>query len=248
MDKHWTRRAVVGAALSAVTAPVVVGVASAQVKTAPAAAPAAKGKLTDASLGTLLKAMGIEAKATEQRYDFPFKATIEDAEWDLSMSAVLSQDGTSIWIMAWLDELPKSAADVPRTALLRLLSDNDKLGKGKFFAYIPANRRFVLQRVIPNENITAATFRAALDDLGQSVAGTHAHWYVPNWTSPAGEDPATAARTGTPVKGSAPQPGTSTGTARPATTATGGQAQPGQTARPVQSAVNDSKFNSSTKK
>ena len=46
------------AALSAVTAPVVVGVAAAQEKTAPAAAPAAKGKLTDASLGTLLKAMG----------------------------------------------------------------------------------------------------------------------------------------------------------------------------------------------
>ena len=248
MDKHWTRRAVVGAAISAVTAPAVMGVVAAQEKTPPATAPVAKGKLTDQSLGTLLKAMGVEATSAEQRYDFAYKATIEDAEWDLSMSAVLSQDGTSIWIMAWLDELPKSAADVPRTALLRLLSDNDKLGKGKFFAYIPANRRFVLQRVIPNENITAATFRAALDDLGQSVAGTHAHWYVPNWTSPAGEDPATAARTGAPVKGSSPQAGASAGTARPATTATGGQTPSGQTGRPVQSAVNDSKFNPSTKR
>jgi hypothetical protein len=248
MDKHWTRRAVVGAALSAVTVPTVMGVAVAQEKTAPAAAVAARGKLTDATLGTLLKAMGVDATPTEQRYDFPYKATIEDAEWDLSMSAVLSQDGASIWIMAWLDELPKSAADVPRTALLRLLADNDKLGKGKFFAYIPANRRFVLQRVIPNENITAATFRAALDDLGQSVAGTHAHWYVPNWTSPAGEDPATAARTGAPVKGSSPQAGASAGTTRPATTANGGQTVPGQTVRPAQSAVNDSKFNPSTKR
>jgi len=231
MDTQWTRRAIVGAAMA------LPALAVAQDRPA-ATAPAVRGKLTDQSLGALLKAMGLEAKAAEQRYDFPFKATIEEAEWDLSMSAVLSQDGTSIWIMAWLDELPRSAADVPRTALLRLLSDNDKLGKGKFFAYIPANRRFVLQRVLPNENVTAASFRAALEDLGQSVAATHAHWYVPNWTSTTSEDPATAARTGTPVKGSTPAAAAGT-QARPTTPATG---------RPVQSAVNDSKFNSATRK
>ena len=242
MDIQWSRRAVVGAALAAVAAPVAMSVAVAQERPA-AAATAAKGKLTDQSLGTLLKAMELDAKPSEQRYDFGFKATIEDAEWELSMSAVLSQDGTSIWIMAWLDELPKSAADVPRTALLRLLSDNDKLGKGKFFAYIAANRRFVLQRVIPNENISAAAFRAALDDLGQSVVSTHAHWSVANWASTISEDPAATAKTGTPVKGSAPQaaatgPNTAT---RPSATGT-------TPARASQSAVNDSKFNTSTKK
>lgn len=238
MSAQWSRRAVVGAALAAVSAPVAISVASAQEK--PAATAAAKGKLSDQSLGTLLKAMGLEAKASEQRYDFNFKATIEDAEWELSMSAVLSQDANSIWIMAWLDELPKSAADVPRTALLRLLSDNDKLGKGKFFAYIAANRRFVLQRVIPNENITAAAFRAALDDLGQSVVSTHAHWSVANWASTTGEDPAATAKTGAPVKGSAPQAPAAGTAARPAVGTT--------PARVPQSAVNDSKFNTSTKR
>ena len=81
------------------------------------------------------------------------------------MSAVLSQDGTSIWLMAWLDECPKAAAEVPRTALLRLLAENDKLGGGKFFAYIPSNRRFVLQQVVPNEHMTAAKFKVILQDL-----------------------------------------------------------------------------------
>ena len=38
------------------------------------------------------------------------------------MSAVLSQNGQSIWLMAWLDELPRSSAEVPRAALLRLLA------------------------------------------------------------------------------------------------------------------------------
>ncbi|MDZ4689651.1 MAG: type III secretion system chaperone [Planctomycetaceae bacterium] len=190
-----SRRTMLGAAVAALAAPAMVSAQS---------APAAKGRLTDESLGTLLKAMGLEAKLAEKRYDFAFKATIADADWELSMSAVLSQDANSVWIMAWLDELPKSAADVPRTALLRLLSENDKLGKGKFFAYIASNRRFVLQRVIPNENMTASSFRGALDDLGASVVLTHPFWSVANWSgSGPAEEP--ASKTAAPVKGSAPK-------------------------------------------
>ena len=234
MAIKWNRRAVMGAALAAavpVSAGLVVG---AEEKSATAV----KGKLTDQALGTLLKAIGLDAKVQEQRYDFAFKATIEDQEWELSMSSVLSQDGSSVWVMAWLDELPKSAADVPRTALLRLLSDNDKLGKGKFFTYIAANRRFVLQRVIPNENITSERFRSVLDDLGQSVVETHPHWSVANWTSPSAEDPSQSAKTGVAVKGSVPTRGASTASPQPVGTPT----------KALKTAVNDSKFGSSQKK
>jgi hypothetical protein len=231
-----SRRSVLGAALAAVAAPAVL---SAQEKAAPAAAPAAAkaGRLTDASLGTLLKAMGLDAKLNDKRYDFTFKSTVANDDWDLSMSAVLSLDGNSIWIMAWLDECPKSAADVPRLALLRLLSENDKLGKGKFFAYIASNKRFVLQRVIPNENMSTAAFRAALDDLGQSVVQTHPMWSVANWTStsPATEELPATAKTGAPVKGSAPQ-AASTRPAQPAA------------ARPLQQAGNEPKIAPTTKK
>ncbi len=203
---QWTRRTVLGAAVAAVAAPAIL---SAQEKkpaapsAAAAPASAAKGRLTDETLGAMLKAMGLEAKLAEKRYDFEFKSTVADQDWVLSMSAVLSQDSSSVWIMAWLDELPKSAADVPRTALIRLLSENDKMGRGKFFAYIASNRRFVLQRVIPNDNMTTAAFRAALDDLGATVVQTYPFWSVQNWsatTSPA-EEPAKA---GVAVKGSAP--------------------------------------------
>ena len=83
--------------------------------------------------------------------------------------------------MAWLDELPKSSSEVPRNALLRLLARNDKLGNGKFFAYIAANRRFVMQRIVPNQNMTTANFRDILKDLGQSVVETYPEWAVSNW-------------------------------------------------------------------
>lgn len=198
MANQVSRRAVMGAALAAVSAPAVLGVAQAQEK---------KGQLTDESLGSLLKAAGIEAKLNEKRYDFVFKSTVDDEDWNLSMSVVLSADGTSLWMMAWLDELPKSAADVPRTALLRLLSDNDKLGKGKFFAWIPANRRFVLQRVISNEGMNAKAMDEALRDLGSTVVQTYPHWSVANWSAPSNEPAAATTAAGAPVRGSSPKSG-----------------------------------------
>lgn len=205
MTTHaWSRRTMLGAAAAALAAPAM-GLAAEGEKSA------GKGRLTNESLGQLLKAMGIDAKLSETRYDFDFKSVVDEDEWQFSMSAVLSKDGSSIWIMAWLDELPKSPADVPRTALLRLLSDNDKLGQGTFFAYIASNRRFVLQRVIPNENMTTASFRAALDGLGANVADTYAHWSVANWNNTNQQDPANVAKSGQPVKGSSPQAATSGG-------------------------------------
>ncbi len=144
---------------------------------------ARSGQLTEASLGNLLDAMGLEPKKEEQRYDFSFKALYQGEEWDLTMSAVLSRNGESVWVMAWMDELPRSAADVPRTALLRLLADNDRLGKGKFFAYIASNRRFVMQRVVENRDMSTAAFRDVLKDLGASVVETYPHWSVANWTA-----------------------------------------------------------------
>ncbi len=146
------------------------------------------GQINEEQLGNLLKAMGLEATKVDSRYDFQFKAIHNKEEWDLSMTAVLSQDGSAIWLMAWLDQLPKSSADVPRTALLRLLSDNDRLGNGKFFAYVATNRRFVLQRVVANEGVTTRVFRGWLDDLGGSVADSFDHWSVSSWKATDGSN------------------------------------------------------------
>jgi hypothetical protein len=156
---------------------------------APAAAAAGPstvpGHLSQDELGTMIRAMGIPAKLDERRFDFSFPATYNKEPWTLSMSAVLSENGNSIWVMAWLDQCPTTAAEVPRTALLRLLAKNDTLGNGKFFAYIPANKRFVLERVLPNENFTTARIREVLQDLGAAVVETYPYWSVANWTKPA---------------------------------------------------------------
>jgi len=155
-------------------------------------------RLNHENLGQLITAMGLKPELIEQRYDFAFKAKLEEEEWQLSMSAVLSQDEQWIWLMAWLDELPTSANDVPRTALLRLLAENDRLGNGKFFAYIPANRRFVLQKVVRNDDMTTAKFQEVLKDLGSTVVDSYSYWSTDNWKAGT-EVPTTSAAASAPA-------------------------------------------------
>jgi hypothetical protein len=142
------------------------------------------GGLTDESLGTMLEAFSLKPKRAETRYDFAFASTIDDEEWTLSMSAVLSTDQQTLWLMAWLDELPRSARDVPRSALLKLLAANDKMGKGRFFSYIPQARRFALQQVVENREMTSKKLRGLLVELGQTVALSYPEWGVANWKQP----------------------------------------------------------------
>jgi hypothetical protein len=207
------------------------GLQAADEKPAAVASAPGPGGVNEEQLGQLIQAIGLKPDKQQQRYDFAFTATLDETKWELSMSSVLSQDGQSIWIMAWLDECPKSANDVPRTALLRLLAENDKLGSGKFFAYIPNNRRFVLQRVIPNQDMNSAKFKLALQDLGTTVVETYPTWSVTGWNA----------------AGAPPNPAAST--AEAAAPAGDAVAQPkAPSAAATRAASNDSKFQAPVKK
>lgn len=142
--------------------------------------PAAKGQLSLEALGTLLEAMGLKPAKYESSYNFtfPFKA---EAEWNMTMTATMSTDEMGIWITAYLSELPQTAADVPRTALLKLLAQNDELGDGIFFAYIPKVRKIVLERMIPNEGLTSASFKESIRELATRVTETQPLWTVSEW-------------------------------------------------------------------
>lgn len=167
-----------------------VAVLSAPLLSAAGTSPSRFGRLNTDQLGSLIESLGLQPTRDQQRYDFHFKAVAEGEEWELTMSAVLSENGGSIWLMAWLDELPRSAADVPRAALLRLLANNDRLGKGRFFAYVTSNRRFVLEQVIENDSVTPAAFRRSLQELSASVVQTYPYWSVANWNPQGAADAA----------------------------------------------------------
>lgn len=181
MAREVSRRNMLAAGLSAMGGLAVAGAQGADGK-AETKAPVSRSALNLDGLGKVLKAVGIQGKLREKAYDYTYseKDSVGE-EWNLSMSAVLSNDEQTIWLMAWLDELPQSAGDVPRTALLRLLSDNDMIGNGIFFAYVKSNRRFILQRVLKNENVTTSSMKADLEELAFAVMNTYSHWSVRNW-------------------------------------------------------------------
>ena len=139
------------------------------------------GSVDPASLGRMLGTLGLKPTAAGTRFDFEFQTREGDQEWGFAMSAVISQDSGTIWLMAWLEEMPKQASKVPAAALLRMLAENDRLGNGKFFAYDRQNRRFLMQRVIPNEGITPAVLRDVIGDMAKGVIGSHVTWSVAQW-------------------------------------------------------------------
>ena len=162
------------------------------------------GKLNENSLGTSLEQAGLKPNKVDKRYDFAFKAIYKGEEWKLSMSAVLSQNEETVWVMAWLDQIPNVSNDVPRMSLLRLLAANDRLGNGKFFAYIPTNKRFVLQRVVTNKNLNAESLRDVLKDLGTTVIEEYPTWSVAEWKKPTATP--TVRQPNTPQRTSAQDP------------------------------------------
>ena len=153
--------------------------ANVKVGTAPAAG---TGSADTSSLGRMLGELGIAPRVTGTRFDFEFASREEDQEWAFAMSVVLSQDAGTVWVMAWLEEMPGQASKVPAAALLRMLSANDSLGNGKFFAYDRRNRRFLMQRVLPNRGITASGLRGVFQDIARGVIVSHSTWSLARWS------------------------------------------------------------------
>jgi hypothetical protein len=215
MSANISRRQLLSTGMAAVGGTLAAGALAAEDDKAPLKK---KGQLTLEGLGNLLAGLGLKTTREKSQYNFTFPAKLEE-EWNMTMSAVLSTDEELIWIMAWLNELPKSAADVPRTALLRLLAENDKMGKA-FFAYMPTTKRFILERVIDNENITAISFKNDLLDLARFVIDTQPFWSVSEWKQ-SGSAPSGSEKDG---KGSATEQSpsilTGTGGAKPIKSAT----------------------------
>ncbi len=141
----------------------------------------AAGAVNSASLGQMLVLMEFKPRAAESRFDFEYQFRQGDQDGGFAMSVVLSQDAGTIWVMAWLEEMPKKAAKVPAAALLRMLAENDRLGNGKFFAYDRLNRRFLMQRVILNRGITPEMLRGVFEDMAKGVIGSHSTWSVARW-------------------------------------------------------------------
>src|SRR5262245_27187774 len=191
MSSQISRRHLLSTSLAAVGGTSAAGAVAAEGDKAPAK----KGRLTLDGLGKLLAAMGLKVTKEKSQYNFTFPAKL-DEEWNMTMSAVLSTDEESIWIMAWLNELPKSAAYVPRTALLRLLAKTTRWARPSSLTCPARSNSFT------NVSTTTRTTRPSRSRTTCSI------WRV---SSPKRSRSGRCLNGSRPVRGPATRPGTARG-------------------------------------
>ena len=90
------------------------------------------GVIDSEGLGRMLRSVGVKPRAAGSRYDFEFHSKQGGQEWDFAMSAVISQNGGTIWVMAWREEMLQHAQTVSDARTL--LADERQVGEASTFS------------------------------------------------------------------------------------------------------------------
>lgn len=138
----------------------------------PTPAKATDGAITDAQLGEMLTNLGMEPKpgtykSGAQYYD----VKVVTKDYDLNVRLGLSPNKRSIWLMAYLGDLP---ANVPVERLKGLLEAiNSKTGKMQFRL---TGNQLKADQPLDNVGVTPARLRRELDDFGAALQETGHLW------------------------------------------------------------------------
>lgn len=135
--------------------------------------------LTDASLRTMLEALGYEVKLEKLE-----KATLNwiihrRNPYDFHLNVNLSIDKTKLWTSVALAEF-KPDHEAQASRLLKLLELNQQIGPAHFY-YLPSQKQLFAARVMDNRNITARDLRNHLDHLMDKVMETESAWNTKVW-------------------------------------------------------------------
>ncbi len=130
-------------------------------------------------LGAMISQMGLEPYRIQSRYDFQYRAKLDGQEIELSLSAVLREDDSLIRVRAWLDPLP--AGTIPGGPLLDMLSRNEEMNRGLRFAYSKQTGRFLLEKTVPNKEITPELLATIFQDVSLSVTENWSVWSTSSW-------------------------------------------------------------------
>ncbi len=140
---------------------------------------ASKNALNFKQLGEMITQMGLEPYRVQSRYDFQYLAEFEGQEIELSLSAVLRENDSLLRIRAWLDPLP--AGTIPGAPLLEMLSRNEEMNRGLRFGYSKQTGRFLLEKTVPNTQITPELLTTIFRDVSLSVTENWSVWSTDSW-------------------------------------------------------------------
>lgn len=139
-------------------------------------------------LGAMISKLGLEPYHVQSRYDFQYRAKLEGQEIELSLSAVLREDDSLVRVRAWLDPLP--AGIIPGGPLLEMLSRNEEMNRGLRFAYSKQTGRFLLEKTIPNKEVTPELLATIFQDVSLSVTENWTVWSTSSWKNHSRRSPA----------------------------------------------------------
>ena len=141
-------------------------------------------------LGAMIREMGLEPYLVQSRYDFQYLTEVNGQEIELSLSAVLRENNSVVHVKAWLDPLP--AGIVPGEPLLEMLARNEEMHRGLRFAYSRQMGRFLLEKTVPNRDVTPQVLTRIFDDVSQGVTENWSVWSTSNWKNRQRRSPATS--------------------------------------------------------
>jgi hypothetical protein len=134
------------------------------------------GGYTAAQLGDTLRNMGYDPKPQKNVNGGTYYTLLfERGTWTFSLTVVLSNDGTYLWLSSPLTQIPDGAQASPQ-ALLKLMERNYQIGPS-FFSFRPAQgNRIYLSAPIANHNLTPAKFRSQMDEFLSTIQETYPLW------------------------------------------------------------------------
>jgi hypothetical protein len=134
--------------------------------------------LTSESLSEMLDSMGYDFRAeTLASGNVIYLVTIPSDTWKFMVEVSVAPNGSLVWLLAPLQQLP---AAVPGEPLVRLLQENWTIYP-QTFAIPKDGRRLYLQRAVENQNITPARLRAAIESMTGAIRNTAPLWDASKW-------------------------------------------------------------------
>ncbi len=138
------------------------------------------GRLDAAGLRAMLTALGYPPREARGEPGVELEIVLHPQDGRaITTRVTLSQDGSIVWLVAWLKKVPPGRT-ISGNAILGMLEENDAIGP-THFSYNESRRWFYLNKPIPNQDMTAEKLRGELNHLATMVARTESLWDPDRW-------------------------------------------------------------------
>jgi hypothetical protein len=130
------------------------------------------GSITDAQVGEMLTNMGYEStKGTYKSGACYYDVKLTTQDFTFSVRLALSPNQRVVWMMAYLDELPKDVSAEKLKGLLQAV--NSKTGKMQFRM---TENSLKADQPMDNFGVTPARLKRELEDFAASLQDTKSLW------------------------------------------------------------------------